>query len=74
MVAEVAGVSRDAVELLRYVEALQSFDWSFEFSDDPRVWREGTDKLAALRAMQKKIDPDLKIWNLAAPPPFPSEE
>jgi hypothetical protein len=48
---------------LIYRQALAEFDWHFEFSDDHTVWGNGSNSLARLHRMQKKIDPDGRIWN-----------
>jgi len=53
--------------LAAYISALKSHDWSFEWSDDHRVWRAGKDSLEALRSAQKFIDPDGMVWNQFAP-------
>jgi len=48
--------------LTKYHQALQAFDWQFEFSDDHDVWARGTNALARLRRMQREVDPDGSIW------------
>lgn len=49
-----------------YVSALLKFDWTFEFSDDHRVWRAGRDELKRLRAERAAVDPDGVLWKLHA--------
>ena len=50
-----------------YIKLLQRMDWSFEMSDDQRVWRAGRDSLAELRMVQRELDPDFVVWNRYAP-------
>jgi hypothetical protein len=47
----------------RYEDLLKNFDWQFEFSSEHSVWREYKDKLAELKRLQPKVDPDRTIWN-----------
>ena len=56
-----------AIKRAAYVSALVKMDWSYEFSDDGRVWAAGRDALAALRAMQAEIDPTGELWLRHAP-------
>lgn len=48
--------------LTQYHQALQSFDWMFGFTDDHDVWARGSNALARLHRMQRKVDPDGSIW------------
>ena len=34
---------------------LQTHDWSYEFSDDHRVWKRGTDERNAINQEQKRL-------------------
>ena len=54
-------------DLQAYEEAISQFDWSFEFSDDGRVYRDGKAKLARLHELQAKVDPQGEMWNLYKP-------
>lgn len=54
----------------QYVAALKAHDWFFQYSDDISVYRRGRDSLAALRATQQRIDPQLKVWNAHSPEQF----
>ena len=45
-----------------YINLLRSHDWSYEWSDDPAVF-----KRQALRQMQTQCDEDYSIWNEHAP-------
>ena len=56
-----------AARIAAYIADLKRMDWDFEFSDDQRVWWRGNDALAALKAQQFDLDPDLRIWNEHAP-------
>jgi hypothetical protein len=47
----------------QYRAMLERFDFTYEYSDDPRVWREGNAAYAALRPIQEALDPDREIWN-----------
>jgi hypothetical protein len=57
----------NADHLAAYIKALQGHDWSFNYTDDQRVWRRGQDSLEALIAARKLIDPDGMVWNQWAP-------
>ena len=50
-----------------YIKALLAMDWQFQFSDDQAVWRQGTSDYAALREMQRTLDPTYSIWNQHTP-------
>lgn len=62
----------DAAALRDYRATLQRHDWAFEWSDDSRVYAEGRDRLAWLRRVQLRIDPDFAIWNSLAPAAYRS--
>lgn len=48
--------------LMLYREKLRSHDWSFEWSEDPRVYAKGRNELAELLVLQRDLDPDLIVW------------
>ena len=50
-----------------YRAALLRFDWTYEYSDDQRVWIRGNCDLAELRLAQPEIDPSGSIWLEMAP-------
>ena len=54
-------------DMEKYIHRLKYQDWHFEWSDDHRVWRAGKDSYSLLEEMQKKLDPDFKVWNEHAP-------
>lgn len=56
-----------AEQFAAYIEALKSHDWSFEYSDDQRVWLKGRQELSQLRQMQHDLDPKYELWNEHAP-------
>jgi hypothetical protein len=46
---------------------LAEHDWSFEHSDDQRVWRLGRLAKEQLEFLARELDPDYAIWNSIAP-------
>ena len=50
-----------------YINLLRSHDWSYEWSDDPAVFKRGSEERQALRQMQTQCDEDYSIWNEHAP-------
>lgn len=63
-------MSEEYTELVQYLRLLQAHDWTFEHSDDQSVWHRGVAELDLLRGMQRRLDPDLSIWNVNCPPDF----
>lgn len=58
----------EAAKLIeRYKTMLQEHDWSFEHSDDARVWRLGKLAQEQLVFLRREIDKDWKIWNAHCP-------
>lgn len=53
-----------------YVAALLRMDWTFDHSDDIKVWRRGRNELLRLRAERSEIDPDGALWAKHAPEGF----
>lgn len=53
-----------------YIERLKYHDWYYAYADDGRVYRRGAAAEEVLRALQKQLDPDYKIWNEHAPEQF----
>jgi hypothetical protein len=41
--------------LVNLVRLLQFHDWHYEFSDDHRVWKRGTDERNAINQEQKRL-------------------
>lgn len=56
-----------AQTLDRYRTMLREHDWSFEYSDDHRVWRLGRLAQEQLEFLQRELDADCGIWNSIAP-------
>jgi len=50
-----------------YIQLLRSHDWSYEWSDDPGVFRRGSQERQALNQMRTQVDEDYSIWNEHAP-------
>ena len=50
-----------------YITKLKRHDWSYDYSDDHRVWQRGVDERNAIRNLQKVIDPDFEVYNKYAP-------
>lgn len=51
----------------QYQEALTTHDWTFEFSDDHKVWRKGREAQAELLYAARVFDRGFELWNAAAP-------
>lgn len=51
----------------QYRQMLRNHDWTYEYSDDHRVWTAGRRAREALVAKQRAYDPDGVIWNEIAP-------
>jgi hypothetical protein len=56
-----------AAAIADYRHKLKEHDWSFEYSDDQGVWRQGRKELGELQQLQRQLDPDYAIWNSIAP-------
>ena len=50
-----------------YIQLLRTHDWSYEWSDDPGVFRRGSQERQALNQMRTQVDEDYSIWNEHAP-------
>ena len=50
-----------------YINLLMTHDWSYEWSDDPRVFKRGSNERQALRQMQTQVDENYDLWNSYAP-------
>jgi len=50
-----------------YINLLRSHDWSYEWSDDPAVFKRGSQERQVLRQMQTQCDEDYSVWNDHAP-------
>jgi hypothetical protein len=48
---------------------LKGFDWTFEFSDDSRVWSNGHKNLTRIRELQKTVSVEISedLWRKYAP-------
>ena len=46
-----------------YIAKLKAHDWTYDYSDDHRVWQRGSQERDEIRRLAKIIDPDLKIYN-----------
>jgi hypothetical protein len=53
-----------------YRHLLRTHDWWYDFSDDHRVWQEGSRSRNELNKLQEVLDPDFKIWDDIAPEHF----
>jgi hypothetical protein len=53
-----------------YIEALKSFPWDDDYSDDFRVWDAWNIKRKQITRMQKLYDTDHTLWNCYAPEKF----
>jgi len=50
-----------------YIEALETHDWSYKYSDDHRAYESGSKSRETLLEIQKQIDPEFQVWNTVAP-------
>lgn len=50
-----------------YIAALKAHDWHYEWSDDHRYWKRGSEQRRALETAQPSVDPDLSLWNTHCP-------
>ena len=55
-----------------YIAKLKSHDWTYQYSDDHRVWKKGQEESQAIGSMMKILDPDMKIYKKYSP--FHDEE
>ena len=46
-----------------YVQKLKSHDWTYDYSDDHRVWQKGSAERDELHRLADILDPDHKMWN-----------
>lgn len=53
--------------LADYIQALKFHDWSYQYSEDMRVWRAGASQRAVLNDLRSRLDPDGAVWNQHAP-------
>ena len=53
-----------------YVRKLKAHDWSYDYSDDQRVWDKGSSERKEIRRLQQILDPDFDIYNQYAPQGF----
>lgn len=56
-----------SVKLFNYCKLLHEHDWSYEYSDDNSVWRQGSIERMKLLELQKEVDPEWKVWDAFAP-------
>lgn len=60
----------EAQRLMReaeYVTKLLHHDWTFQYSDDHKVWQRGNEERMVLMSMQRQLDPTGEVWNRFAP-------
>ncbi len=51
----------------KYISMLKSHDWSYNYSDDHRVWSKGRDQAGEIKRLGDILDPDRKIYNKYKP-------
>jgi hypothetical protein len=63
---------RDPVpgEMDIYKQQLAGHDWWYDRADDFTVWKRGSEKMAGLLALRKRLDKSGEIWNQFAPAEF----
>jgi len=57
-------------------EAISKHDFSYEYSDDHRWWKAGTESLGIIKELSKGIDPKVikSIWNSEVSKKFKGDE
>lgn len=56
-------ITVENITLVEYYDALERFDWYFDFSDDHRVWSAGNKRKAELISMSKKGAEYKALWD-----------
>jgi|LakMenE18May11ns_1017448.scaffolds.fasta_scaffold5840688_1 hypothetical protein len=60
-------------KLLQYEKLLKAHDWYYDYSDDHRAWRKGSDEFDALRKLRNELKEEFdvrvldQIWNKYSP-------
>jgi len=57
----------DSPEMEEYLKLLKSHDWTYEYSDDHRVWKRGSEQASKIRALGDKVDPDRELYKKHSP-------
>ena len=66
--AEAERLRKENPQMLeKYISMLKSHDWSYDYSDDHRVWKKGSDEAGKIRLMARDIDPDLELYKKYSP-------
>ena len=50
-----------------YIARLKAHDWTYDYSDDHRVWSKGRDQAGEIRRLGDILDPDRKIYKKYSP-------
>lgn len=50
-----------------YIQLLKKHDWTYDYSEDQRVWVKGKGEKTLLVGLQKELDKDGVLWNSHAP-------
>lgn len=58
------------MNIQEYVSRLKEHDWTYQFSDDGRMYNRGEAERNILQSMRKELDPDYEIWNQHCPEYF----
>lgn len=58
------------IRMSTYETALKAHDWTFQYSDDQRVWCRGVLQLRWLECEAREIDAEFAVWNRIAPTDF----
>ena len=61
------------ITMEEYTRRLQKHDWTYEYSDDFRVFSAGSEQRKVLYRMQQDLDPNYEVWNKHAPEMFRRE-
>ena len=53
-----------------YITKLKAHDWTYQYSDDHRYWKKGSEEAGEIRRLQRVLDPNFEIYNKYAPEGF----
>lgn len=57
----------DKLKMDRYIHLLSTMDWTYDYSDDNRVYEAGSQAFTEMARLRAEIDPEWVIWNEYAP-------
>ena len=57
----------DKAKMDRYEALLANMDWTYEYSDDNRVYQAGSEAWMEAVRLGEEVDPEWVVWNEHAP-------